>query len=304
MTWSKHDDHMHAHVKYVQLGPFHPLAYALDSAAMEWSADHLTDGKIPKAQVARLFTFEDVRIGKTKITAALVASKLCEAVRWIDHGDHFEIHDFLKYHPSRAEVLRQRAAAAERMRRNRSGGSSSSGGSHEGSGDVRANNDGTDDEPRRNGGRSSSSPVPVPVPGSFSEPSGSGSVAASDSDVGRSSPREGGFPDAEAVLEAELQQLFADALLSDPVTEYAAFQRYYRENPPGEHANWVVLAEAWLRNTVTMGEAGDRRQRRGPQAIRSLLDSIGKPLDDPDAVRKAELGVQAERLRVAERGRR
>src|SRR5690606_31788357 len=95
----------------------HPKVAALTDAALAahtrglcYCARHLTDGRIPRAAARRL--------GTPKALRELVAGGL-----WYDHGDHFQVHDYLEWNPSAAEVeeRRQKRAASGRLGGIRSG---------------------------------------------------------------------------------------------------------------------------------------------------------------------------------------
>lgn len=117
MSWFKLDDHFPDHPKFVAAG---------GDAAWLWicggcyCARHLTDGLIPKAAVPRLSD----RRNPTKL-----AERLVGVGAWIDRGDCYEMHDYLEFNPSRADVEGVRDAAQVRMNERR------------GSEDVRANNE-------------------------------------------------------------------------------------------------------------------------------------------------------------------
>lgn len=107
MTWVRLDDNFADHPKIDQVG--HAAAW-LHVAALCYSARHLTDGLIPKSKALRLTT---VPKPQTQI------QRLLEAELWHDRGDDYEIHDYLKYQPSRAKVEAEREAGAERQRKSR-----------------------------------------------------------------------------------------------------------------------------------------------------------------------------------------
>lgn len=107
MTWVKLDDHFAGHPKIEAVGP---LAAWLHVAALCYSSQYLTDGRIPKPKALKL---TDIPKPKAHIDR-LVAENL-----WEDDGDSYVIHDYLVYQPSREKVLAEREAAAERKRKSR-----------------------------------------------------------------------------------------------------------------------------------------------------------------------------------------
>jgi hypothetical protein len=108
MTWAKLDDHFHAHPKIAELEPAIMLeAVGLHALAISWSADNLTDGRIPRGLPCKL-------AGRNvdEIVDALVEVGLWERKR---RG--LEIHDYLDYNPSRAQIEAARAAKSAGGRR-------------------------------------------------------------------------------------------------------------------------------------------------------------------------------------------
>lgn len=114
MSWAKLDDHFPTHPKVIEVGGDAGWLYV---CALCYSAEHLTDGKVLKRLVSRL--------SDRKKPLAL-AARLVAAALWRDHGDHYEINDYLRYNPSRAQVEAEREAARERKANlGRKGGQSS-----------------------------------------------------------------------------------------------------------------------------------------------------------------------------------
>jgi hypothetical protein len=108
MSWFKLDDHFPDHPKILAAG---------GDAAWLWvcggcyCARHLTDGLIPKAAVPRL---------SDRRNPMKLAQRLVEVGLWIDRGDHFGMHDYLEFNPSRADVEGVRDSARIRMNEARS----------------------------------------------------------------------------------------------------------------------------------------------------------------------------------------
>lgn len=103
MTWVRLDDQF----------PFHPKALragkdgrALFVAGLCYSAQHETDGHLPTAALPLLLALAEV---PKKATKALVDAGL-----WDETPDGFEIHDFLEYQPSSADLEVQRRTGSRR----------------------------------------------------------------------------------------------------------------------------------------------------------------------------------------------
>lgn len=107
MTWVKVDDLITEHEKCVGLSA---NAWCLWLHGITYCSRNLTDGKIPKAMLARLS-------GVSKPSAA--ASELVAAGLWDDSDGAFWVHDYLEHQRSREQVEAERAAAAERQRKAR-----------------------------------------------------------------------------------------------------------------------------------------------------------------------------------------
>lgn len=84
---------------------------ALFVTGLCYCGQYNTDGKIDKAAVPMLAAQAGVKPQTWR--------KLVEVGSWIDHGETFEVHDFLIYNPSREKVMTDRAAGAERAKRSR-----------------------------------------------------------------------------------------------------------------------------------------------------------------------------------------
>lgn len=133
MTWVKLDDQFAFHPKAASAGPEAMWLYV---AGLCWCSQHLTDGRIPKATVPILAAVK-------RTTAA----KLVEVGLWDDHGDAYEVHDYLEFQPSKAKVEADREAARKRQENFRRGHGARNG----------VTPPVTDD-------RSSASPTPDPTP--------------------------------------------------------------------------------------------------------------------------------------------
>lgn len=123
MSWFKLDDRFFDNPKIAALSDPAQLAYIKGGT---YCARELTDGFIPFRK-AREFA-------SPKVIKELVPGL------WEPRDDGFRVHDYLKYNPTKEQVLSEREAARRRMFALRSG-----------------------EQPANNGG-SSDSPVPLPVP--------------------------------------------------------------------------------------------------------------------------------------------
>jgi hypothetical protein len=100
MTWVKIDESMTEHPKVAQVSD---RAFRLHVSALCYANRVLTDGHVPDRVATQL-----VPNGKR------AANELVDAGIWERHNGGFEIHDYLEYQPSKAEVedlSRKRAEA-------------------------------------------------------------------------------------------------------------------------------------------------------------------------------------------------
>lgn len=102
MAWFRLDDQGAFHAKVIAAGN---EAYGAWCRAGQWSSLHLTEGRIPRATA--------LTIARQKIWERLVASGLCVSLG----DDGYQIHDFLDWNPSAAEVLAKREARADAGRK-------------------------------------------------------------------------------------------------------------------------------------------------------------------------------------------
>jgi hypothetical protein len=108
MPWVKIDDGFFDNPTNRDLGS---AGRDLFLAGLCYCAKGLTDGHISRRDLPLILAQAQVR--KSTVT------KLIEAGRWIDRGDHLEVAEYLTYQPSRARVEADREAAKERQRRAR-----------------------------------------------------------------------------------------------------------------------------------------------------------------------------------------
>jgi hypothetical protein len=147
MPWARLEDSYFTHRKVADLSKDAKL---LDLAAIAFSARELRDGELSRSDVRVIAAQVDVE------DVFAVADQLVAAERWGKTENGYIIHDYLKYNPSREQVLKEREATAKRVAEWRAG--------------KRANRS----KPRNgvtNSERTASpDPVPVPDSGPTSEP--------------------------------------------------------------------------------------------------------------------------------------
>ena len=143
MGWAKFDDQYTDHPKIVAAGS---MAELLDMRAVIHCARYETDGFVQAVQLPR------IAVGIT--SPKKQAARLVEVGRWIKVDGGWMVHDFLDYHPSKADKEEEREKARERMANARK--------------NKRKNNDRSSGEhppnERKNNDRSSDNPVPAPAP--------------------------------------------------------------------------------------------------------------------------------------------
>jgi hypothetical protein len=107
MPWVRYDDDFPNHWK---IEPLSDAAYRLHTTAIFWVAKQLTDGYLPEN---RLDLIAPRRMKRPqKYVSELVAAGVWEPV---DGG--WQLHDYLDYQPSKAQVKAEREKSAERQRR-------------------------------------------------------------------------------------------------------------------------------------------------------------------------------------------
>lgn len=114
MTWVKIDDQFPDHPKVAALGKNMASAGWLHICALCYAARYLTDGLIPRAQIAKLTNLDNRVVGRLVIS-------LIDAGLWEEKPDGYWIHDFLEYNPTREYVLAERAKTKDRVGKWRNG---------------------------------------------------------------------------------------------------------------------------------------------------------------------------------------
>jgi hypothetical protein len=105
VSWVRLDDTLHSHPKVLDAGL---EALGLWALALSHCGAYLTDGHVRRAAAMRLAGAPDV--------LERLASTLVRVGLWEVHpsGDGWQVHDFLAYNPSRAEVQSQRSDLSEK----------------------------------------------------------------------------------------------------------------------------------------------------------------------------------------------
>jgi len=142
LTWVRIDDSFAQHPKVIAAGP---LAMAMQVAALCYCNKHLTDGFIPWSAAQNLISWEfagttggeETTIFKVclslgtatdDVTCQTVINMLVASGLWDEVQGGYRIHDYLKYQPSRAEILalretKSRAGKASGLARQKHSGS-------------------------------------------------------------------------------------------------------------------------------------------------------------------------------------
>lgn len=108
MAWVKVDDQFFFKPRARQAGPD---GRALFFAGLCYCAANRTDGRIVKPALPLVAGMAEV--GQD------IALLLCDIGLWVEHDLEFEVIDFLKFNPSRAQLEADAAAAAERQAKSR-----------------------------------------------------------------------------------------------------------------------------------------------------------------------------------------
>ena len=108
MPWVRFDDQFRTHPKALKGGP---LCQALLLNSLCWCNAHLTDGFIPEEAVKGIVATTDVPV-KT-------VARMVEVGFWEVAEGGYQIHDYLDYQLSAAQVQRERAFATKRKQKQR-----------------------------------------------------------------------------------------------------------------------------------------------------------------------------------------
>jgi len=120
MAWVKISDDFYDHPKFAEAGP---VGLALWTVGLAYANRNLTDGFIPRAAARRLLDYEHLAIETgavgdlatfgEDIDADWAIGKLVDAGLWEPARGGWQIHDYLEYQPSAAEVIALREAKSE-----------------------------------------------------------------------------------------------------------------------------------------------------------------------------------------------
>lgn len=114
MSWARFDDQYSDHPKIITVGP---LGMALHVAATCYAAKYLTDGFIPKNVINRLISYDGITLDGNAVTNASIVALLVETGLFDKADGGYWVHDYLKYNPSKEDVLAARQQAKERQER-------------------------------------------------------------------------------------------------------------------------------------------------------------------------------------------
>jgi len=108
MTWVRLDDGFFSNVKVVSVSKD---ARLLHLAALCYAGGQQTDGRIPRRAVRLLGAQAEVEDVES------CAAELVEQRLWEVDGDDYQVHDFLKYNPAKADLERMRDARSSAGRK-------------------------------------------------------------------------------------------------------------------------------------------------------------------------------------------
>jgi hypothetical protein len=114
MAWVKIDDQFYAHPKLIAVGP---LAKSLFVDSLCYANQYLTDGFIPRMVALQICMPLEPYCEST----AMISASLVHVGLWHDVDGGYQIHDYLDYNPSRAELKDKREKDAARKRAERGG---------------------------------------------------------------------------------------------------------------------------------------------------------------------------------------
>lgn len=170
MVWARIDD---AILDNPKIGRAGVLGFALHVAGITWACRNLSDGFIPDHRLRCLLDMSGVNIDMANPAAVpcgatsmagnegcdpfLVADHLVGVGLWDRVEGGYQVHDFLEYNPSKADVEAQRGAASERRK-------AAAAKRHASSSERNANVARTSRERNANVTRTSSAPDPDPDP--------------------------------------------------------------------------------------------------------------------------------------------
>ncbi|TVZ96475.1 hypothetical protein [Streptomyces sp. BK340] len=281
MPWVKLDDRFPSHRKVALLPD---RAFRLHVSAICWCSENLTDGRIADRELPLVAKVRGLKAA---------AQQLVDAGLWDRIEGGWEIHDYLDYNPSRAQVLAERkknAERQERFRQRRNGkpvppdgngvtpDPSDAPGMHDGDTNAaRRRHDGdtttlrmrpvSETEPQvselRNGVTNDAPSRPVPQPLSMADVGG-GSAASSSVDLDAYAPSpidDDGFALNDGLRRWALST-FGPGLDLD--YETAQFLDHFRGNGQ-RRKNWNTEWQKWIRRSAKF--ASERASRPPLRAV-------------------------------------
>lgn len=111
MGWIRYDDGFPSHPKLLGIDRLQALAGWLHFRATCYCEQHLTDGFVPIAWVRRMDDFDEFSTDGLTLAGLLVDAGLFDEVE-----GGFEVHDYLDYNRSKAEVRAAKDAASKAAR--------------------------------------------------------------------------------------------------------------------------------------------------------------------------------------------
>lgn len=178
MPWGRVDDQFYDHPKVEPLRQDLEglAALGLWALALSYCNKYLTDGSLTRSRPGRLAEGIEADV-VARMTERLVAAGL-----WERTPEGFNVHDFLEFNDSRADVLARREANAERMRNARAGARSTA--RSDARSTARSDARTAHVQPHLAGAGARPHPVPSrPVP-SVGTPAGAGDAGARAREVG------------------------------------------------------------------------------------------------------------------------
>jgi hypothetical protein len=154
MPWVRLDEGFPQHPKVIEAGP---LALAMQVAGLCYANRYLTDGFMPRAAVATLMDFSELdehAFNGKGGTCWIVVARLVELGIWEEVGNGYQIHDYLDYQPSKAQVEADRAV---KVAAGQAGGQASAQARAQAKAKQNASRGATESQAK-------SKPVPDPVP--------------------------------------------------------------------------------------------------------------------------------------------
>lgn len=113
MTWGKLDDGFWRHPKIRAASRRHPGSVGLLAMAISLSSEYETDGQVTEHDLEELCPRARLR---RRLVGILVDCRLLDRG---EDGRTFQIHDYLDYNPSRADLEEERKNGSRRVREHR-----------------------------------------------------------------------------------------------------------------------------------------------------------------------------------------